>query len=64
MNTSAYLFTVLIFLTGPLQANTQQLLQLIDYVGVDYSDAVVDGQISNQSVILWNKKTAKASTQI
>ena len=29
------------------QANTQQLLQLIDYVGVDYSGAVNNGQVVN-----------------
>jgi len=33
------------FLAKPLLADTQQLLQLIDYVGVDYSGAVIDGQI-------------------
>jgi high-affinity iron transporter len=34
-------------LTKPLLADTQQLLQLIDYVGVDYSGAVIDGEIAD-----------------
>lgn len=48
MRISAYLFLILMIFTGSSQANTQQLLQLIDYVGVDYSGAVIDGQVANQ----------------
>ncbi len=47
MKVSTYLFLFLMVFTGPSQANTQQLLQLIDYVGVDYSGAVIDGQVAN-----------------
>jgi len=43
------LFTLFLIFTQPLMANTQQLLQLIDYVGVDYSGAVEDGQEVNQA---------------
>jgi len=43
------LFMALMLLTKPLLADTQQLLQLIDYVGVDYSVAVVDGQVVNDA---------------
>ena len=32
-----------------VQAETQQLLQLIDYVGVDYTEAVENGQVINQA---------------
>jgi len=48
MRVAVYLFLALMFFARPLLADTQQLLQLIDYVGVDYSSAVTDGQISNQ----------------
>jgi len=47
MKVSAYLFLFLMMFARPSQANTQQLLQLIDYVGVDYSGAVIDGQVVN-----------------
>lgn len=47
MRIPAYLFLFLMIFTRPSLANTQQLLQLIDYVGVDYSGAVVDGQVAN-----------------
>jgi high-affinity iron transporter len=47
MRFSAYLFLFLMIFTRPTLANTQQLLQLIDYVGVDYSGAVIDGQVAN-----------------
>jgi len=47
MRTSAFLLTLLLFMPGVLWANTQQLLQLIDYVGVDYAAAVSDGQVAN-----------------
>lgn len=36
-------------LVQPAKADTQQLLQLIDYVGVDYGEAIKDGQIINQA---------------
>lgn len=44
-----FLFMALMLATKPLLADTQQLLQLIDYVGVDYSGAVVDGQVANDA---------------
>ena len=31
----------------PLLIETQQLLQLIDYIGTDYSYTVVEGQVAN-----------------
>lgn len=37
---------LLLLAAGPVRAgDIQQLLQLIDYVGVDYSEAVADGQV-------------------
>ncbi len=51
MKTPVYLASLLILilalLTRPLMADTQQLLQLIDYVGVDYSRAIVDGEVAS-----------------
>jgi len=47
MRVSVYLFLFLMIFIRPALANTQQLLQLIDYVGVDYSGAVIDGQVAN-----------------
>ena len=49
MKVSAYLFLFLMLFAGSSQANTQQLLQLIDYVGVDYAGAVIDGKVENPS---------------
>jgi len=49
MKTLVYLFISLMLLSKPLQASTQQLLQLIDYVGVDYSGAVKDKQVINEA---------------
>jgi len=49
MKTLGYLFTLLLLMSKPLLADTQQLLQLIDYVGVDYSEAVVGGQVINNA---------------
>jgi high-affinity iron transporter len=47
---SAYIFvTLFLFFSRPLMADTQQLLQLIDYVGVDYNGAVVDGAVVNEA---------------
>jgi len=37
------------FIKTPAVAGTSQLLQLIDYIGVDYGGAVNNGQITNQS---------------
>ncbi len=41
------LLFLFLFSFSSAQAGTQQLLQLIDYVGVDYSGAVENGQIVN-----------------
>jgi len=49
MKTSVYLFMALMLLIKPLLADTQQLLQLIDYVGVDYSGAVDEGIVVNEA---------------
>ena len=39
---------LLLVVNGPARAgDLQQLLQLIDYVGVDYAEAVADGQVIN-----------------
>jgi high-affinity iron transporter len=43
------LFMALMLLTKPLLADTRQLLQLIDYVGVDYGGAIENGQIINEA---------------
>ena len=44
---SCFLLTLML-LAKPAMADTQQLLQLIDYVGVDYAGAVVDGRVVNE----------------
>ena len=49
MRTVVFIFIALMLLTKPVIADTRQLLQLIDYVGVDYSEAVENGQIVNQA---------------
>jgi len=38
-----------IFFARPLMADTQQLLQLIDYVGVDYSGAIINGEVASEA---------------
>ena len=47
MRTAVYLLLSFMLLSKPLMADSQQLLQLIDYVGVDYSGAVEDGRVVN-----------------
>lgn len=47
MAPQALFLMLLMLFSKPLFADTQQLLQLIDYVGVDYSGAVVEGEIVN-----------------
>jgi len=50
MKALAYLLLASLFVfTKPLMADTQQLLQLIDYVGVDYRGAVVNGKVINKA---------------
>ncbi len=50
MKAIAYIFATLVLLfSHSLRADTQQLLQLIDYVGVDYTGAVADGKVVNKS---------------
>jgi len=44
-----YVLLVMIFIYKPVLADTSQLLQLIDYIGVDYSEAVSKGQIINEA---------------
>ncbi len=44
---ASLLILIFTLLTRPLMADTQQLLQLIDYVGVDYSGAIVNGEVAN-----------------
>jgi len=46
---AGFVFTLLFLLSRPSMADTQQLLQLIDYVGVDYSGAVANGEIVNEA---------------
>ncbi len=43
-----FIFIYLLLISNPLHATTQQLLQLIDYVGVDYPGAIKDGEIINE----------------
>jgi high-affinity iron transporter len=47
MKVSSWLVTLLLLFSDTLLADNQQLLQLIDYIGVDYAQAVVDGQLQN-----------------
>ncbi len=50
MNVIAYfLLALFLVFSRPLMADTQQLLQLIDYVGVDYRGAVADGKVINKA---------------
>ncbi len=50
MKAVAYFFlTLFLIFSQPLKADTQQLLQLIDYVGVDYAGAVDDGKVVNEA---------------
>lgn len=50
MKTLSFLFAVaLLLLTQPVNADPQQVLQLIDYVAVDYEGAVEDGQIISEA---------------
>ncbi|VAW68762.1 hypothetical protein MNBD_GAMMA09-3528 [hydrothermal vent metagenome] len=46
---TALLLLMFTLLSRPLMADTQQLLQLIDYVGVDYSGAIVDGKVASEA---------------
>ena len=48
MRTSVYLLIGLLLFSKPVLADTQQLLQLIDYVGVDYSGAIENGKVVNE----------------
>ena len=41
------LFLLLVFSGLARAGDLQQLLQLIDYVGVDYAEAIADGQVIN-----------------
>ena len=47
MRTLFYLLLFSLIFSQSAIADTRQLLQLIDYVGVDYSGAVIDGQVNN-----------------
>src|SRR5690606_17569417 len=42
------LFALLFALSAAARADVQQLLQLIDYVGVDYPEAVENGEVINE----------------
>lgn len=44
-----YVLLVIFFINKPVLADTSQLLQLIDYIGVDYSEAVNNEQVINES---------------
>jgi len=45
----SFVLLVMLLINKPVVANTSQLLQLIDYIGVDYSEAVNQGQITNET---------------
>lgn len=45
---SGLLLTLLIATTGVARADVPQLMQLVDYVGADYADAVLDGSVVNE----------------
>jgi len=49
MRLKAFLFLAIIMLNQPVLADTQQLLQLIDYVGVDYAEAVQNKAVVNEA---------------
>lgn len=42
------LVTILIFSAGVARADVPQLMQLVDYIGADYADAVLDGIVINE----------------
>lgn len=42
------LLSLLTFASGVLHADTRALLQMVDYVGVDYPEAVADGEIVDE----------------
>jgi len=44
-----YVLLVMFLINKPALANTSQLLQLIDYIGVDYSEAINNGQVINEA---------------
>lgn len=48
MKFSRFMLIVMMMLSQPVLADTQQLLQLVDYIGVDYSGAVEDHQLINE----------------
>lgn len=41
-------FLTLLFLAAPVRADVQSLLQLVDYMGVDYPEAVENGEVINE----------------
>lgn len=45
----SYVLLVMFLINKPVLADTSQLLQLIDYIGVDYSEAVNNGQVINET---------------
>ncbi len=47
MRALVLIFFINLLLLSPVQASTSQLLQLIDYIGVDYAGAVQDGKLLN-----------------
>tara|TARA_R110001583_G_scaffold113483_1_gene263967 strand:- start:3564 stop:5420 length:1857 start_codon:yes stop_codon:yes gene_type:complete len=47
MKVSRFMLVVMLLLSQSVVAGTQQLLQLVDYVGVDYSGAVANHQVIN-----------------
>lgn len=47
MKVSVCVVSLLMLFSNALRADNQQLLQLIDYIGVDYAQAVVDGELKN-----------------
>lgn len=49
MKIPAYLAILILLFSKPLLADTQQLLQLIDYVGVDYAEAVHNNVVINEA---------------
>ena len=48
MKISRFILLAIMMLSQPILADTQQILQLVDYVGVDYSGAVENHQIINE----------------
>ncbi len=44
-----FILLVMFLINKPILADTSQLLQLINYIGADYSDAINNGLVVNEA---------------